>query len=113
MHLVPLDIHPHVPTDPELPNMQNIPTVVTDEGEEVDHCRRVSDEQLFVMAHIDKTRPRPCDKKVFLYTLNQHAKPVKASMTYCHGTGNTSCQRSVTVLYELQCCTVTVLRCCT
>ena len=72
-----------------------MPPVVTDEAPEVDHCRRVSNEDLFGMAHIDKTKPRPCDKRVYLYTLNQYAKPVKASMTHCHGMGNTSCSRSV------------------
>ncbi|XP_043216058.1 voltage-dependent calcium channel subunit alpha-2/delta-3-like isoform X3 [Amphibalanus amphitrite] len=81
-------------TDPEMPGVQNVPPVVTDEnGEEVDHCYRVSNEQLFKMAHIAKTKPRPCDKRVYLYTLSQDARPVKASMGYCHGIGNTSCSR--------------------
>ncbi|XP_037091167.1 voltage-dependent calcium channel subunit alpha-2/delta-3-like [Pollicipes pollicipes] len=57
-------------------------------------CVQVADShQLFKMAHINKTRPRPCDKHVGLYTLNHNTKPLKASLEHCYGIDSSSCSR--------------------
>lgn len=57
-----------------------------------EECVKVHD--LFKMAHINKTRPRPCDKKMNLYTLNHPATSLTADLNYCYGIDGKTCSRS-------------------
>lgn len=50
---------------------------------------------LLQLAYINKTHPRPCDKEVYLYKLQNHKlqqedgvyKPVKGKLSNCHTNG--------------------------
>ena len=81
--------------DPEPPHVEHDPTITADDTRHEQQCSKVSDNELLKMAHIQKTKPRPCDKQVDLYTLNQNAQPFKASMKHCFSMDYSSCSRSV------------------